>query len=92
MKEDEEKRKEELDLFNIQPRRANWDLKRDMTRRMAKLDRKTNEALTALFRARIQTLQKSQAQEGGEDLLAGINAAEAERDNERQQDDDSDSE
>lgn len=86
LKEDEEKRKEELvshcafapredrrfgsrtccvscagvgycrhstdnqDLFNIQPKRANWDLKRDMTNRMSKLDRKTNEAIATLFR------------------------------------------
>ena len=38
------------DLFNIQPKRANWDLKRDMTNRMSKLDRKTNEAIATLFR------------------------------------------
>jgi predicted secreted protein len=38
------------DLFNIQPKRANWDLKRDMTNRMAKLDRKTNEAIATIFR------------------------------------------
>jgi coiled-coil domain-containing protein 12 len=82
IKEDEEKRKEELvrpfvcppsasfgfayrrmrggsgrsgadprkDLFNIQPRRANWDLKRDMTNRMAKLERRTNESIAAIFR------------------------------------------
>jgi coiled-coil domain-containing protein 12 len=66
LREDEEKRKEELvrldlrkahgtlltmqDLFNIQPKRANWDLKRDMTNRMAKLDRKTNEAIAGIFR------------------------------------------
>lgn len=65
LREDAEKRKEELvrclpctsnrltfvqDLFNIQPKRANWDLKRDMTNRMAKLDRKTNEAIAGIFR------------------------------------------
>jgi len=41
---------DEQDLFNIQPKRANWDLKRDMTNRMSKLDRKTNEAIATLFR------------------------------------------
>jgi hypothetical protein len=38
------------DLFNIQPKRANWDLKRDMTNRMAKLERRTNEAIATIFR------------------------------------------
>lgn len=51
IQEDEAKRQEELDLFNIQPRRANWDLKRDMTARMGKLERKTNEAVATIFSA-----------------------------------------
>jgi len=38
------------DLFNIQPKRPNWDLKRDMNARMGKLERKTNEAITTIFR------------------------------------------
>ena len=49
IQEDEAKRQEELDLFNIQPRRANWDLKRDMTARMGKLERKTNEAVASII-------------------------------------------
>ena len=51
LKEDEEKRGEDLDLFNIQPKRANWDLKRDMGNRMAKMERRTNEAIAGIFRA-----------------------------------------
>ena len=38
------------DLLNIQPKRANWDLKRDMDKRMRKMDRKTQEAYEYLFR------------------------------------------
>ncbi|WWC92164.1 uncharacterized protein L201_007118 [Kwoniella dendrophila CBS 6074] len=79
IQEDEEKRKEELDLFNIQPKRANWDLKRDMNNRISKLDRKTNEAIATIFRQRLQSMKKDQ--KGGEiDLLASMNAQEHERD------------
>ncbi|WWD20600.1 hypothetical protein CI109_105076 [Kwoniella shandongensis] len=80
IKEDEEKRKEELDLFNIQPKRVNWDLKRDMTNRMAKLDRKTNEAIATIFRQRLQAMRKDQNPDAQVDLLASMNANQQERD------------
>ncbi|WWC72477.1 uncharacterized protein I206_106439 [Kwoniella pini CBS 10737] len=90
IKEDEEKRKEELDLFNIQPKRANWDLKRDMNNRMLKLDRKTNESIATLFRQRLQSMKKEQ--KGEIDLLASMNAQEHERDDFVENDDESDDE
>ena len=37
------------DLFNIAPKRANWDLKREMEKKLAKLDRKTQEAIHTLI-------------------------------------------
>ncbi|WVQ85877.1 hypothetical protein IAT38_008045 [Cryptococcus sp. DSM 104549] len=91
IKEDEEKRNEELDLFNIQPKRANWDLKRDMTNRVAKLERKTNEAIATIFRQRLQAMRKDQNPGAQVDLVASINAAEHERD-ERARTEESDSE
>jgi len=39
----------EQDLFNIAPKRANWDLKREMEKKVAKLDRKTQEAIHTLI-------------------------------------------
>jgi len=39
----------EQDLFNIAPKRANWDLKREMEKKLAKLDRKTQEAIHTLI-------------------------------------------
>ncbi|CAD6587431.1 MAG: hypothetical protein TREMPRED_004757 [Tremellales sp. Tagirdzhanova-0007] len=80
IREDEEKRKEELDLFNIQPRRANWDLKRDMTNRMTKVERRTNEAVASIFRQRLQGMRQGQNSNAQVDLVASINAAEHERD------------
>lgn len=58
IQEDEAKRQEELDLFNIQPRRANWDLKRDMNARMGRLERRTNEAVATIFRAYLFVYQR----------------------------------
>ena len=38
------------DLNNIAPKRANWDLKRELDRKTAKLERKTQEAIHTLIR------------------------------------------
>ncbi|KAF8334221.1 uncharacterized protein EI90DRAFT_3145106 [Cantharellus anzutake] len=53
--EDEERRAQELDLFNIAPKRPNWDLKRDMEKKLGKLERKTQECIHALIRQRLLT-------------------------------------
>ena len=37
------------DLFNIAPKRPNWDLKREMEKKLAKLERKTQEAIHTLI-------------------------------------------
>lgn len=37
------------DVFNIAPKRPNWDLKRDMEKKLAKLERKTQEAVHTLI-------------------------------------------
>lgn len=44
------------DLFNIAPKRANWDLKREMEKKLAKLDRKTQEAIHTLISASARRL------------------------------------
>ncbi|KAG6865924.1 hypothetical protein C0991_010425 [Blastosporella zonata] len=48
--EDEQRRAQDLDVFNIAPKRPNWDLKRDMDKKLAKLERKTQEAVHTLIR------------------------------------------
>jgi coiled-coil domain-containing protein 12 len=37
------------DVFNIAPKRPNWDLKRDMEKKLSKLERKTQEAIHTLI-------------------------------------------
>lgn len=73
------------DLFNIQPQRVNADLKRDMSRRMGKLERRTNEAIATIFRQRLQAQRKG---DDGPDLLAGISAAQRENDDATREDSD----
>ena len=37
------------DIFNIAPKRPNWDLKREMEKKLAKLERKTQESIHMLI-------------------------------------------
>ncbi|KAF4603747.1 hypothetical protein EYR40_000917 [Pleurotus pulmonarius] len=63
--EDEQRRAQELDVFNIAPKRANWDLKREMDKKVARLERRTQEAIHTLIRQRLS------AQNGESDDLVG---------------------
>ncbi|THG94432.1 hypothetical protein EW026_g7041 [Hermanssonia centrifuga] len=67
IKEDEERRAQDLDLHNIAPKRPNWDLKRDLEKKMAKLERNTQEAIHTLIPA-----QKGQS----DDLVGALRAQE----------------
>ncbi|KAI6150674.1 mRNA splicing factor [Pisolithus tinctorius] len=69
--EDEQQRAEELNVFNIAPKRPNWDLKREMDKKLAKLERKTQEAIHTLIRQRLAA-QKGQS----EDIMGAMNAQE----------------
>ncbi|KAJ7074296.1 mRNA splicing factor, partial [Mycena amicta] len=51
--EDERRRAQELDIFNIAPKRPNWDLKREMDKKLAKLQRRTQESIHTLIRQRL---------------------------------------
>ncbi|GLB34729.1 putative cwf18 pre-mRNA splicing factor [Lyophyllum shimeji] len=69
--EDEQRRAQELDVFNIAPKRPNWDLKREMEKKLAKLERKTQEAIHTLIRQRLAA-QKGES----DDLVGAMNAQE----------------
>jgi coiled-coil domain-containing protein 12 len=70
---------EALDLFKLQPKKPNWDLKRDLAARMAVLDVRTENAIARLVRERIEGQKKS---EGGgfegADLLEAVHVRERE--------------
>ncbi|BGO97642.1 hypothetical protein RTG_01482 [Rhodotorula toruloides ATCC 204091] len=72
--QDEAQRAQELDLTNIQPKKPNWDLKRDLERKLAKLKPKTELAISQLIRKRLQA-QKGGAEPATDELLAGMDKA-----------------
>ncbi|KAI9203963.1 cwf18 pre-mRNA splicing factor-domain-containing protein, partial [Polychytrium aggregatum] len=51
---EEEQRSKEVDLFSLAPKKANWDLKRDLETKLEKLERKTLHSIADLIRARLQ--------------------------------------
>ncbi|KAI0658798.1 mRNA splicing factor [Cubamyces menziesii] len=67
--EDAERRAQDLDLFNIAPKRPNWDLKRELDKKLSKLERKTQEAIHTLIRQRLAA-QKGQS----DDIVGAMNA------------------
>ena len=56
-REEEQKNKADdkpLDLFALQPKKPNWDLKRDLAQKMSILDQRTDNAIARIVRERIQ--------------------------------------
>ncbi|KAJ6597127.1 mRNA splicing factor [Mycena vulgaris] len=80
--EDEERRAQELDVFNIAPKRPNWDLKREMDKKLSKLQRRTQEAIHTLIRQRLA------AQKGDSDDIAGAMRAQEKAQNNDDEDED----
>ena len=48
-----EKEDKPIDLFNLQPKKPNWDLKRDVDKKLERLNQRTDMAIAKLIRARI---------------------------------------
>ncbi|KAF7708450.1 coiled-coil domain-containing protein 12 [Silurus meridionalis] len=60
---------EEVDLANLAPRKPDWDLKRDVAKKLEKLEKRTQKAIAELIRERLK---------GSETELAGAVGAVAE--------------
>ncbi|GBB91645.1 hypothetical protein RclHR1_01900010 [Rhizophagus clarus] len=69
--EEEKKREEEVDLFNLAPKKPNWDLKRDVEKKLAKLEKKTQTSIAELIRMR---LQNESNEDASIDLVDAVNA------------------
>ncbi|KAJ3367949.1 hypothetical protein HDU91_000959 [Kappamyces sp. JEL0680] len=50
VKELESEKGPDLDLSNLAPKKPNWDLKRDLEKKLAKLDRQTQKSIADLIR------------------------------------------
>lgn len=83
---DAEKDDKPIDLFNLQPKKPNWDLKRDVDKKLERLDRRTDAAIARLIRARIaeQKVQKGggAGDGGGNPLEKNLARVVAEREKE----------
>lgn len=76
--EDDEKKDEPLDLFKLQPKKPNWDLKRDLKQRMEILDIRTDSAIARLVRERIESQKKKDGGVNGQAAgLEGVDLVEA---------------
>lgn len=62
---------EEIDIANLAPRKPDWDLKRDVAKKLEKLERRTQKAIAELIRERLKkNLDLSQVVNVGAPILA----------------------
>ena len=84
-----------LDLFNLQPKKPNWDLKRDLDRKLHVINVRTDNAIAKLVRERIAANQAAKKapsvkDRNGEHQDVGMDGAifvEATREREREDED-----
>ncbi|XP_041458979.1 coiled-coil domain-containing protein 12-like [Lytechinus variegatus] len=50
---------EEVDITNLAPRKPDWDLKRDVAKKLEKLERRTQRAIAELIRERLQNSEEN---------------------------------
>ena len=95
-RQQEEKEKKDdkpLDLFTLQPKKPNWDLKRDLARKLEVVDQRTDNAIRRLVRERIEGQKRKEREKvdgggadgegesvgiGGADLVEGVKVRERE--------------
>ncbi|KZF25611.1 putative coiled-coil domain-containing protein [Xylona heveae TC161] len=89
--EEEEKADKPIDLFRLQPKKPNWDLKRDLDRKLEILNVRTDNAIARLVRERIQGVQPTangQGEKNGNHGLEGTSLVEGVRVREREEEED----
>ena len=93
--EKEEKDEKPIDLFKLQPKKPNWDLKRDLASKVERLNVQTENAIARLVRQRIEAQKKKDGGDDvgmkGEELLEGVHVREreeAEKERREREDDD----
>ncbi|XP_053322928.1 coiled-coil domain-containing protein 12 [Spea bombifrons] len=52
---------EEVDLANLAPRKPDWDLKRDVAKKLEKLEKRTQRAIAELIRERLKGQEENLA-------------------------------
>ncbi|XP_034487732.1 coiled-coil domain-containing protein 12 [Drosophila innubila] len=72
---------EEIDITNLAPRKPDWDLKRDVSKKLERLERRTQKAIAELIRERLKMNQF-------EDISQAVNVGTAHVHNGKNADDD----
>lgn len=94
--EEAEKQSAQIDLFSLQPKKPNWDLKRDVEKKMERLDARTEIAIAKIVRERIKAAKAKAESDGnkGEMEAAGIegNLADLVKEREKENDAERDAE
>ncbi|CAF9926877.1 MAG: hypothetical protein GOMPHAMPRED_004251 [Gomphillus americanus] len=68
-----------IDLFKLQPKKPNWDLKRDLAKKMEILNVRTDNAIAKMVRERIAAQQKAQREKtDGSSIAVDADGEEAE--------------
>eukprot|EP00216_Chloropicon_sp_CCMP2111_P003325 CAMPEP_0198234790 /NCGR_PEP_ID=MMETSP1446-20131203/698_1 /TAXON_ID=1461542 ORGANISM="Unidentified sp, Strain CCMP2111" /NCGR_SAMPLE_ID=MMETSP1446 /ASSEMBLY_ACC=CAM_ASM_001112 /LENGTH=112 /DNA_ID=CAMNT_0043915611 /DNA_START=26 /DNA_END=364 /DNA_ORIENTATION=- len=57
---------EEDEILGVAPKKANWDLKRDVATKLKKLERRTQESMIKLMRSEEEKRQEKLIKGGGE--------------------------
>ena len=94
--EEEEQDDKGVDLFKLQPKKPNWDLKRDLDKKLEVLNVRTENAIARMVRERIEGKQKEArtkagngavtASEGGEEMgMQGVDLVEGVKLREREE-------
>ncbi|CAL5873486.1 uncharacterized protein PFLUO_LOCUS7765 [Penicillium psychrofluorescens] len=61
-----EEAEQPIDLFKLQPKKPNWDLRRDLDEKLKTLDARTQNAIARLVRQRIENAQRAAKERGGQ--------------------------
>ena len=94
--EEEEQDDKGVDLFKLQPKKPNWDLKRDLDKKLEILNVRTDNAIARMVRERIEGSQRAArvnagngvvtASEGGEEMgMQGVDLVEGVKLREREE-------
>jgi coiled-coil domain-containing protein 12 len=51
--EEKEEKGDEMDLLNLAPRKIDWDLKRDIAKKLEKLERRTNRSIVEILQKKV---------------------------------------
>ncbi|XP_063306926.1 coiled-coil domain-containing protein 12 [Pelobates fuscus] len=63
---------EEVDLANLAPRKPDWDLKRDVAKKLEKLEKRTQRAIAELIRERLKGQEENLATAVESGISSGI--------------------